>query len=208
MIPKSLAVKPLNQAASSVPMRIEELANRQVVTDLTQRGPSNEAVTPINPGRVASIKKLAPKYTISILNTDDADQDCYLFNLDTYKENATEVQVTYSDGFDGKLINKLIADLDGLLIYGFNITGYDADGVKSDAVVNASNPVLLSYIGYGERNIPTPIDVAGAERNTQYKDGLLTIKTQFVLNCLSQMLFRLGAGEKLQLVFFLQPMQD
>lgn len=184
------------------------IADKQIVTDLTKDPNPTPSVTPINPGKVANVKKIAPKYTITLTNNGDAALNAFLFNLDTYVANDSDIAVTYSDGFSGKLLNKLIADQDGLLFFGFNITGYDAEGVKSDAVVNDSRLTLLSYIGYGSDAVPTPIDISGSERNTQYKDGLFTVKSQFIMNCLEQLKMNLGAGEKIQFVFFTQPIQD
>lgn len=208
MITSKLSIQPLNAAASKVAPKIEELANRQIVTDLTQTQNPNPAIVQINPGKVASIKPIAPKYTVTIENTTTATQTVYAFNMDTYQSNANGVDSTYSDGFSGKLINKLAADLDGLLIYGFNVTGYDADGVKSDDVVNNLILELRNYNGYGNSFVPTPIDISGSERNTQYKDGLFTVKSQFVINCLAQLKAVLATGCKVQFVFFTQPIQD
>mgnify|MGYP001614537814 CR=1 FL=1 len=203
-----LAMKPMNQAASQLPAKIEEIANRQIVTDMTASPNPNPSITPINPGRVANVKKIAPKYTITVENTTGGGLDCYLFNLDTYTANNGGVTVTYSDGFAGKLLNKLAADQDGLLFFGFNITGYDSAGDPSDDVVNSLLLELRSYIGYGASYVPTPIDISGAERNTQFKTGLFTVKTQFIMNCLEQLKMTLGAGEKATFVLFTQPIQD
>lgn len=207
MIRTTLTQRPLNNG-SVIPEKIEELANRQIVTDLTSTPNPNPSITPLNSGRVSNVKKIAPKYTITVTNNDAAAQTVYLFNLDAYRTNDADVAITYSDGFSGKLLNKLAADADGILFFGFNITGYDADGVRSDSVVNDSALELRSYLGYGDSFVPTPIDISGAERNTQQKDGLFTVKTQFVVNCLTQLKMYLAPGTKIQLVLFTQPIQD
>ena len=79
-----LAMKPMNQAASQLPAKIEEIANRQIVTDMTASPNPNPSITPINPGRVANVKKIAPKYTITVENTTGGGLDCYLFKCSNY----------------------------------------------------------------------------------------------------------------------------
>jgi hypothetical protein len=209
MIRSNLSAKPLQMTAKALPKKIQELADKQVVADIMQSAmPSNPAIVTINPGKVANIKPIAPSFTVTIDNTTEDAVTGYAFNTDTYKTNVGGATVTYSDGFDGKFINKLAADSEGLLFYGFNVTGYDAEGVKSDAVVNALAMELRSYNGYGDSYVPTPFSIAGSERNTQYKDGLFTVKTKFVLNCVEQIKVALAAGCSVQFVFFTQPMQD
>jgi hypothetical protein len=122
------------------------------------------------------------------------------------------VTVAYSDGFGGKLLENIIRGINGgngLLIYGFNVTGYDKNGVKDDVTVNDSNITMNYYNGTGKNAIPFQINVSGSERNTQFKDGLFTVKVPFMVNIMSQMRASLsGDDAKLQFVFFTQPIAD
>lgn len=205
MLKSLLAAKPFQSAQSELPAQIQNLADKQVIVDVMSTQKNDAGITVINPGTVSNFKKIAPKFPVTIENTDDEGQVVYAFNVDTYKANAGAVTLSVSDGFSGKLVNKLAADKDGLLIYGFNVTGYDADGVPSDEVINNLAMELRSYIGYGDSYNPTPIDIAGSERNTQYKTGVYTVRSQFVLNCLSQIKATLAAGCKVNFVFFTTP---
>ena len=207
-ITTKLSPKPLSVASSKLPAKIEALAAKQTVADIMQPTNPSPAITVVNPGKVANIKPIPKRFTVSVTNGGGAAATCFAFNMSTFKSNGGSVTLTVSDGFSGKLIDQLAADGEGLLIYGFNITGYASGGAKSDSVVNNSQLQLRSYDGNGDSYVPTHFNIAGAERNTQFKDGLFTIKTQFVLNCLEQLAMNLGAGEKIELVFFTEPLQD
>lgn len=207
---KSVVGKRAFSLGSKVTPELQKLANDQTVVDLTKQ-PANVAVTAVNKNTVANFMPIPESVTVEVENTGDAAADIFLFNLDVFKTNSEDIVIDINDGFNGKLINQLIRGLmnsNGLVCYGFNITGYGADEIKSDKVVNKSQMQVRYYNGDGDSYVPVPIKVAGSERNTQYKDGLLTVKTQFVLNFLSQYKLRLGAGESMELVFFFQPIVD
>lgn len=193
----------------NLPAAVQSLAEKQVIADLTTRPSFNSSVTPVSPGKVASYIQVPPKITVTVLNGSvTAGSGMFLNNAD-YTALPASWTATYSDGFSGKLMTNLMKGLlnaDGLYIFGFNVTGYGADGVKSDAVLNSSAIQVYYYTGNGTAAIPLDLNIAGAERNTQFKDGLLTVRTEFVLNMLAQMRCTLGAGESLQFVFFTQPL--
>lgn len=209
----AMSAKPLSIAPASLSAKTTELANRQAIVDITGTERGNPAVTPVYPGQVIDFMPIPRRITVTVENTNTSggDLEIKIFNNDTYEALQSGVTVSNSTGFSGKLLNKLIAGINGsngLLIYGFNITGYNAAGDKSDTVVNESSLELRYYNGNGSSYLPVQIDVAGAERNTQFKDGLLTVKTRLMLNFLTQFKLNLGQEEKIQFVFFTEPLQD
>ena len=209
-VQRALQVQPYTTSPVLAP-QTKNLAVRQAISDITSLSGANPSITSVNPNKVINFMPLPETVTVTILNTTDGELDVNIFNNDTYVAVPGGVTVTYSDGFAGKLINKLINGLQnaqGLLVYGFNVTGYDNGGVKSDAVLNASSLEARYYNGNGSSYIPAQISVAGAERNTQFKDGLLTVKTLVIFNFVAQFKMHLGAGEKLQFVLNLVPIQD
>ncbi len=187
-----------------------DLAIKQVIEDVT-KVPTNDSISIINPGQVINSMQIPRKITITVTNgSEDTQDDIRIFNNDTYEELPAGVTVAYSDGFAGKLINKLIGGLlnaNGLFVFGFNVTGYDSEGIKSDDVVNSLALTALFYTGVGKASVPGEIELAGEERNDQFKDGLLTVKTQIQFNFLSQLKMNLGAGEKVQFVFSTVPLK-
>jgi hypothetical protein len=200
-----------NKLESSLPAQVVDLSARQIVSDvLGQNG--NQAITSIDPGKVTSIITIPRKITVNLVAAADAptDSESLIFNNADFAAANAKVAQTYSDGFGGKNISQLAriaANGAGILIYGFNIRGIDDAGNASDEVVNNSNPQVLNYNGLG-KTIPMPIDLQGAERNTQFKNGLLTVKFQFMLSAVTQLSFLLNADEKLSLTFFTTPILD
>jgi len=209
----ALSAQPMSVASSALKPQTKDLANRQIISDLTNTDSGKSSITPLDRGKVIDFKPIPKKIVITVTNTnvDGGAIDINLFNNDTFAALPAGVTVTNSVGFSGKLLDKLMANInngDGLLTYGFNISGYDADGTKSDRVVNASELEARYYNGRGESYIPVAIEIEGAERNTQTKDGLLTIKVQMMLTFLMQLKLSLGQEESIQFVFFTQPMAD
>jgi hypothetical protein len=209
---KRNSLMPVKQTLSdSLQSGTRDLALKQVVSDLTSTNRGNEAITTIAEGKVVGFKPIPKKITVTIVNGSASEKDiCFLNNAD-FKALPASVTMSTSDGFEGKLIARLMAGLqnaNGLLIYGFNVTGYDDEGAKSDAVINALEMEARYYTGRGDSYIPAEIDLAGGERNTQTKDGLLTVKMMLELNFATQLKVKLGAGEKVQFVFFTQPLKD
>lgn len=206
---KSVVGKKAYTLGGKLPAPIQNLANKQILDDITAM-PVNVAVTSVNKGTVGNFMPVPESITISIKNTNDEAVDVLFVNNGTYKPLLAGVEITYSDGFAGKLLDRYangLQDANGILCYGFNARGYDADGAPSDEVLNNMQLAVMYYNGVGDLAVPLPIQMAGSERNTQWKDGLLTIKTQFVLNFLSQMRAHLGAGERVQLVLNFQPIE-
>ncbi len=216
MVPSNavaLSAKPMNLAPGALDSNTKTLANRQVITDLTNTDAGKTAITPINTGEVMDFKSVPKKITITIENTNvgGGPLEVAFLNNDTFGALPGGVTVVDSCGFGGKLLNKLIGSINkgnGLLTFGFNITGYDAAGDKSDAVINSCALEARFYKGYGSSYIPAEIDLSGNERNTQYKDGLLTVKMQMLLSWIMQLKVTLDAKEKVQIVFNTTPMVD
>lgn len=210
---RSLAVKPAVLAPTALPANTEKLATKQMVTDITSLNRGNDAVTPLYNNKVIGFFSVPPKITVTVENTNIAggDLEVNIFNQNSFNAPPAGVNVTYSTGFSGKSLEQLIRSINngnGLMLYGFNITGYNSAGVKSDTVINESAIEARYYNLYGNSYLPVQIDVAGAERNTQFKDGLLTVKVLVMLNALMQLKMNLGQGEKLQFVFFTKPIED
>lgn len=209
----ALAAKPVSIAPASLSANTKALADRQAIVDVTGMERGNPAITPVYPGKVIDFMPIPRRITITVENTNTSggDLEIKILNNDTFVALPSGVTVANSSGFSGKLLDKLIASVNqsqGLLIYGFNVTGYNSAGDKSDDVLNEAALELRYYNGYGTSYVPVQIDVSGAERNTQFKDGLLTVKTRFMLNMLTQFKLNLGQEEKLQFVFFTEPLQD
>ena len=80
--------------------------------------------------------------------------------------------------------------------------------VQDDSVLNDSELSGLYYTGKNGLSQPFDIDISGAQRNTQYKDGLLTVKQLIEMNFLFQLSLSLKTHCKIQFVFFTQPIQD
>ena len=200
--------RPLALGNKALPTPVQALAEKQIVTDLTQRPSLDSSITPIDPGKVINFLPIPPKITVTVLNGSVTAGTGFFLNNSDFTALPASWTATYSDGFSGKLMTRLMNGLGGatgLYIYGFNVTGYDSDGVKSDAVLNSSSIDAVYYTGNGTSYVPASINIAGAERNTQFKDGLLTVRVEMVLNFLTQIKCYLGAGESLQFVFFTQP---
>jgi len=212
MIPAILRPRPVS-IGNTLPAAVQNLAAKQAVANYTQMPSLNSSITPIDAGRVVNFLPIPPRITVTVLNgtaSGGLASGKFLNNAD-YAALPASWTTTYSDGFSGKLMTNLMKGLGGstgLMIYGFNVTGYDTDGVKSDAVLNNSAIQVLYYTGNGTSAIPADINIAGAERNTQFKDGLLTVKVALVLNFLTQITCSLAEGESLQFVFFTQPVID
>jgi hypothetical protein len=210
----TLTARPVNAGTNRIAPGQAALVNAQTLTDITNRGDVNPGVVVLtDPGQVITALPIPPKITFTIVNNVASDSllDIQIFNNNALEPVPGSVVVTCSDGFGGKFIDNLVAGLgkEGLMIFGFNITGYDKDGVKSDVTVNESNLTQLFYTGNGKSPVPFTINVSGSERNTQFKDGLFTVKVPFIVNVLSQFKMSLGGnGAKIQLVFFTQPIKD
>lgn len=213
LLPKVIVAKPAQVAAKALTESTQELAARQTVADLTQVRNTNVSVFEADPGKVIDFTTFPKRITVTIENTNSSggDLDVPVFNNDVYTPLPSGVTVNYSTGFTDKLINRLLAMLDngrGLFVYGFNISGFTSSGTRSDIVVNESAPEVRVFNGSGTSFVPFPIEIAGAERNTQEIAGLFTIKQQIRFNFLSQFKVRVGQQEKIQLVFFTTPILD
>lgn len=213
MIRSTLPAKVLTLAPTVLKGQTQELANRQAVADVTSVNVGKTAITPLNEGKVIGFIPVPEKITVTVTNTNVAGGalEISMFNNDAFTPLPAGVTVVDSVGFLGKLLNKLMASINngqGLMIYGFNISGFDSAGVASDTVLNSSALEMRYFTGRGSSFLPVGIDIAGSERNTQTKDGLMTVKTMIMLNWLSQLKVTLGQQERIQFVFSTIPMID
>ncbi len=188
----------------------QSLANRQIIEDFTAQK-STPGITRVSNNKIIQNVPIPPTFTVTIKNTNEEEKDIKLFNNGVFEALPGGVTATYNDGFAGKLIDRLInvlSNANGLLTYGFNVIGTDANGEQSNVVLNTANLQALYYTGKGKSSTPFDIDISGAERNTQYEKGLLTVKQLLLMNFLFQLSFTLGAHCQLQFVFFTGPIQD
>lgn len=204
-----LAPKVNNPSTPSLPAKVVALSIKQPIADLMAPANTDVSVTRIDTGKIATAFTIPNTITVDLVADDTVAPGTlnYIFNNDIYNGATAGVSQSYSDGFNGSYIAQLAKTAtngSGILIYGFNIYGYDSTGAPSDSVVNSALPSMVFFNGYGQA-LPNPITLAGAQRNTQYKSGLLTVQFQFMLNALSQFSVVLAKSQKLQLVFFTQP---
>ena len=140
----------------------------------------------------------------------------YLFKNDTLNAVAATAGTgitTYSDGFSGRLYERLITLADafgpGLAIYGFNITALTTGGIAAPTVFDSANMAVNYYNANGAGYAPLTINLAGAQRNTAYNDGLLTVRTPqdspiyLTGNC--QISITVSTGYNVSLVLFTTP---
>lgn len=213
MIRSTLPAKAATLAPNQLKGQTQELANRQAVTDITSVDSGKTAITPLNAGEVIGFIPVPKTITLTITNTNVAGGaiDISALNNDSFTALPAGVTAVDSVGFSGKLLARLMQSINngqGLMIYGFNISGFDSAGVASDTVLNNAALELRYFTGRGTSFVPAALDISGAERNTQTKDGLMTVKVMFMLNWLTQLKCNLGQQERIQLVLNTQPMVD
>lgn len=165
------------------------------------------------PAAVGNPGSVAPRtLSVNFVGPTTTAGQIYIFNnnvLNAIPAAVTVGVLTYSDGFLGRAYERLILLADaagpGLRIFGFNVTAVDGSGNPYPAIFNSMNMQLLQYTGYGSSAVPTNIDLSGAERNTQFNDSLLTVRTDFYLTALSQITFTSIVAISMTFAFFTTP---
>lgn len=202
---------PTKTTGAPLKPEIQTLAIEQVKTDLTDTSRGNSAITDIGDNTVIGGMKIPKKIRIKISNANSSGStDISFLNNADYAALPANVTVTYSDGFGGKYLTRLMnaaGSGNGLLTYGFNVTGYDADNAKSDSVINGLEMEYRSYTGKGTSFLPDPIELAGEERNTAVQSGMLTVKSMILLNQVCQLKVNLAAGTSVEFVFSTVPIK-
>lgn len=191
------------------------------VTPAISQAPANQVAQPTNIQGANVIEQpislqgtVIPKkvtWTVSSVVTNMLASTIYLFNnnaLFPVSANTVQPVVTCTDGFVGKLIERLLVQAGdkGIQCYGFNVTCTDGvTGLPDTASLNAMNATLLNYTGTGANAVPTSFDVSGTERKTDYKDGIMTIISPFVLYSLAQFQYQQPAQKVFQFTFYFTP---
>lgn len=137
---------------------------------------------PLNP-YIYTLPSLSWKAS-SIAGTSAADAQMYIFNEDRYIVNPTNnghgaesISDSYGDGFGSAWYNSLFQTTPGFMIYGFTVAmSTISTGVQNPEGLALLNLSWLNYNGYGGKSVPTEIPLGVAVRNTQFQDGILTVK--------------------------------
>jgi hypothetical protein len=134
-----------------------------------------------------------------------------LFNnqaLGAASTDPTKTVFTWSDGFNGTLFERLLVQAGdkGIQVFGFNVTCKDTvSGLPDTPSLNAMNATLLNYTGFGRNAVPSSFDVSGTERKTDFKDGIMTIISPFILTSLAQFNYQQPVNKEFQFTFYLVP---
>lgn len=205
----SSALVPAQTVYQAVPMaQVSSCASGSGVVDLNYGKPAIELWP----------KPEVTTVTVKNKNTANAkDVIAYIFNekalLDTLTQadyappavNADKVEVKYNDGiFGGKLIDRIIEQKNagaGLLCKGITIMARDENGTASNEAISAMDARVQTYEMINGTPVGQNIDISEAIRNSQFKDGLVTIKRDFVVNALTQFIFNCPKGYSYSLKF-------
>jgi len=153
-----------------------------------------------------------PALTVSVNNNTDANALVYLFNnnsLHNYSngDGFNNTNVIFGDGFKGKGYAQLFGGLDrGLKCYGFTLNCYNPiTGIQSQSALTMANPTLLCANLVGQNFIPKGIVLSAGLRNTQYQQGMMTVKTIFKINPLTQIQINTLNGYQYDLTIMTAP---
>lgn len=160
---------------------------------------------------------IPPKFIVTLKGKDapNGDLTAHIFNNTALNAapsggEAANGDIIYGDGFTGKLYERALILADalgrGVKFYGFNITATDeATGEPDSTVFDTINLQVREYIGKGNSYRPVDLDLSGADRNTANKDGLLTVRSEFFISSMGQLVAVVPQGKNVQLVLFTQP---
>lgn len=123
---------------------------------------------------------------------------------------AASIVNTYGDGWSGRGYDQLfrsVAGGKGVRLYGFTMHFITTStGAENSAGLTTANPTLIYNTNQGTSAIPKPISLNIGARNTQYLSGEMTVKTDFYMNCVSQVSYVLPINSTLSVTFFTQPL--
>lgn len=195
----------LRKSAISLPLE-QEVAPANQLANAIQ---NNSGIIDIRNKQAADeLYPLPESTTYSIDNTNDAAStaiDVWVFNEDVLKNTLTdntiaagkEPTISYNDGFSGKLINALIKNFRngrGMRIKEITVIGKDASDVQQDSAIMDMDLQLVAYNATRGSSVPVNYDLSEALRNTQFKDGMVTVKVDIVINAISQLKFYCPKG--------------
>jgi hypothetical protein len=194
MFSKRNVVLAQNLPATGNEALAEAIANKAGIIDISK-------------GRTIELWPKPESTTVKIVNpntTNARDVTAYFFNEDTLKNTKTDNTygssggaavdgdkpvVTYNDGFEGRLINRLILGSnggDGMLCKEITITGYDVDGNQTDEALEALDAAIQSYNAIQGTPAPINFDVSEAIRAGDFKNGKVKVKLSALINCVTQ----------------------
>lgn len=174
----------------------------------------------ISPDKPISIN-LRPESTTYVIdnpnNEKSANVVAYVFNeaylkntltdntFDPLAVSADKPSISYGDGaFSGKLVQRYIerlSQIGGLHCKELTVIAEDATNAQSDAAILNMNASLQSYNIVRGSEVPVNIDLGQALRASAFKDGMVTVKTDFYVNELTQLSFDCPKGYKYTLKF-------
>lgn len=205
MILKKVDAAPQTYTQTNAPVQAlaNAIQNQSGVVDIR----SGEAPVYIMPLPKSS------NYTIANSNASGAEEvTVWVFNEDVLKNTLTdnviasgkEPVISYNDGFSGKLISQLIKFARGgrgMRVREITITGKNASGVQDDAAISSMDLAVQGYQAIRGTAVPQNYDLTEALRNTQFKDGMVTVKVDFFINCVNQIVFTCPKGYSYDLNF-------
>jgi hypothetical protein len=196
------------QAAAALQLAVNQVANQNGIIDV--RGEGEIEIQPyvkttkvkcVNPDTAKAQDGVVYIFNESIFNnTVDANAANYAVDADP----SDKISVTYNDGFKGRSIDELLKTVNGgrgLQCDELTIMGFDEDGNPSDEVIEDLDFTIQAYNPVSGKPMPYSFDPSEALRNTANKNGMVTLKTNFWINRLSQITFDLKKGQTVQLRF-------
>jgi hypothetical protein len=128
----------------------------------------------------------------------------YAFNNDVFNQSVlasdgttASTQATYNDGFSGRNIQQHLRNENfgrGLCTSAITFTCFNSAGDQDPTILQQLNFTPLTYAVIGGRQVPMPIDVSSAIRNTQFQSGILTVLVEIWLNSMSQLSWSTPSG--------------
>lgn len=169
----------------------------------------------LSKGQVISGIKIPTSINVSVRSnagTDAANTNMKLFNNNLLGDNPTNngsgadsIVTTFGDGRSGNIYGELFAiatNGNGLKIKGFNVSAktISTGTAASEFFSQAQLKVLLNTLK--QEQIPFEIDLDEAYRNTQFNNGLLTIKCDIDFNRLMQLSYNQDPDTLVNWTFF------
>lgn len=181
--------------------------------------PNQHGAFDISEGKVIELWPMPKSTKVSIKNANETasrDVTAYIFNEGVLKNtkldnvygngavDADKPVITYNDGFGGKLINQILAGLNGgrgLMCKELTIIGKDATQAQSDEAILSLDAAVQSYNAVRGTVAPINLDLGTAIRNNAFKNGMIHVKTAFWVNSLTQFSLSVPKGYEYELNF-------
>lgn len=194
-------------------------ASTPVAVQLSESIANNAGIIDISEGQIIEMWPMPKSTNVLVTNPNNANSGpviAFIFNenslkntlLDNvYPEGAVDADkptVVYNDGFKGRLINSIIAGLNGgrgLMCKELTIIGRDAAGNQTDAAILLLDAAIQSYNAVRGTPAPINVDLGEAIRVSAFKNGMVTVKLKFWVNLLTQFAFNCPKGYTYELKF-------